>query len=380
MLEVNRFDPAGCRFPRPAVPLLPALRWNALSLNGDGVCAPALFDGPGALHFSRGRYALHAAYRAAGVGPAGSLLAPSYHCRTMLDPALALDAPIALYGLDEQLVPRLDSIRALIAGAGVPPRALVLPHYFGVEQPPAVMAELAILCEQHGITLVEDCSHAWQVAATRAPLRRPAGHVFVASPYKFFACEDGGMLWGASAGTAPRPLSDELRGLRNAWHKRASAALPLPLPDLGLRGQDLSEALAQPSAQYQRSTEGSSSLALSRWVMRRTRVAPVSALRRRHYQQWSAALAGLAGARVLFPVLPDDCAPYMLPLLVERPDPVFFVLKQAAVPIWRWDEMAISDCPVARRYRTHLLHLPCHQDLSAAQLAWMVAQVKKALA
>jgi len=382
MLEVNRFDPAGCHFPRPAVPLLPALRWSALSFGGEGVSPPALFDGPGARHFARGRYALHAAYRGAGVGAGGALLAPSYHCRTMLDPALALGAPVSLYRLDDQLVPCIDSMVALIAGAAVAPRALVLPHYFGVEQPPAVMDELARLCQRHGITLVEDCSHAWQVAATRAPLRRASGHVFVASPYKFFACEDGGMLWGGSDATAARPAGDELRALRTLLQRRAPPALPSPAaaPDNGARGAELREPCDQPSGQYQRAAEGRASLSLSRWVMRRTRVAPVTALRRHHYQQWTAALAGVPGARVLFAQLPDGCAPYMLPLLVERPDPVFFMLKQAAVPIWRWDEMAISDCPVARRYRTSLLHLPCHQDLSAAQLAWMVAQVKKALA
>lgn len=380
MLEVRRFDPAGCNFPRPAVPLLPALRWDALALNGEGATAPAVFDGPGAHHFSRGRYALHAAYHAAGVGAAGALLAPSYHCRTMLDPALALGGRIELFALDEQLVPRIDSIRALITGATVAPRALVVPHYFGIEQPPAVMQELAQLCGQHGITLIEDCSHAWQVAAARAPLRRTTGHVFVASPYKFFACEDGGMLWGDAATPAARSAADELRALRNAFQRRSAAALPASAQDNGNRGSDLAEACAGPSGQYLRSAEGRASLALSRWVMRRTRVAPVTELRRRHYQHWSAALANVQGARVLFPQLPADCAPYMLPLLIERPDPVFFVLKQSAVPIWRWDEMGVSGCPVASRYRTHLLHLPCHQDLSAAQLTWMVAQVTKALA
>lgn len=380
MIEVRRFDPAACGFPRPAVPLLPALRWNALSLGGEGACAPALFDEPGAHHFSRGRYALHAAYRAAGAGPAGAVLVPSYHCRTMLDPALALGAPIGLYALGEQLIPRIDSIGALIAGASVAPRALVIPHYFGIEQPTAVMEELARLCEQHGITLIEDCSHAWQVAAARAPLRRASGHVFVASPYKFFACEDGGMLWGGAARPAARPFSDELRALRSTFQKRSASVFPASVRDNGERGNDLSETCGQPSGQYQRSAEGRAGLALSRWVMRRTRVAPVLAMRRRHYQQWTAALAGAHGARVLFPELADGCAPYMLPLLIERPDPVFFALKQAAVPIWRWDEMGVSDCPVACRYRTHLLHLPCHQDLSPAQMAWMVAQVSKALA
>ena len=39
--------------------------------------------------------------------------------------------------------------------------------------------------------------------------------------------------------------------------------------------------------------------------------------------------------------------------------------------IWRWDEMAVSGCQVATRYRKHLLHLPCHQALAEDEIAWM---------
>jgi len=46
------------------------------------------------------------------------------------------------------------------------------------------------------------------------------------------------------------------------------------------------------------------------------------------------------------------------------------------VPVWRWDEMAISNCSVADDYRLHLLHLPCHQSLGEEEMAWMVAAVR----
>jgi dTDP-4-amino-4,6-dideoxygalactose transaminase len=41
--------------------------------------------------------------------------------------------------------------------------------------------------------------------------------------------------------------------------------------------------------------------------------------------------------------------------------------------------MAVSACPVATGYRTQLLHLPCHQGLSDAQMNWMLALVKDVL-
>jgi dTDP-4-amino-4,6-dideoxygalactose transaminase len=56
------------------------------------------------------------------------------------------------------------------------------------------------------------------------------------------------------------------------------------------------------------------------------------------------------------------------------------LLKQAGLPIFRWDDMAVSDCAVATRYRSQLLHLPCHQSLSERQMDWMVSVVTQVLA
>jgi len=97
------------------------------------------------------------AYRLSGVGAHGSLLAPAYHCRTMLDPAISLGASIGLYPLDEALAPDLASLRQLVRGGPQPVRALLLTHFFGFAQ---AAAPIRALCDEHGIALIEDCSHA----------------------------------------------------------------------------------------------------------------------------------------------------------------------------------------------------------------------------
>ena len=71
MLDYLRFDPSGCGFPRPAVPLLPAPALADLGAVSD---TGAVLSGPGVTHFARGRYALHAAYRDAGVAVGLSLI------------------------------------------------------------------------------------------------------------------------------------------------------------------------------------------------------------------------------------------------------------------------------------------------------------------
>ena len=69
----------------------------------------------------------------------------------------------------------------------------------------------------------------------------------------------------------------------------------------------------------------------------------------------------------------------MFALYIDHPQTHFFMLKRLGMPIWRWDDMAVSACDVSLEYRLHLLHLPCHQELSADQMVWMAAAVTSAL-
>lgn len=360
-----------------------------MRLGADPATRRMLDERTGARRFVRGRYALHAAYRAAGVGPDGALLAPAYHCRTMIDPALALSAPVLLYPVDHALAPAIEDIRALVAHSTPAVKALLVPHYFGWEQQPALMAQFDLLCRENGIVLIEDCSHAWQVAAKRVDAGA-VERVLVASPYKFFASEEGGMLWsnpecaGMPQG-APAGLRDELKTLRSMWAGRRTGdrAPPRiagrPAAVQIARGADLTETSDAPSGMYQRGAEGRDAAAVARWVMRRTDVSGVVQRRRANYRRWLEAVAALSGGRALYPDMPADCAPYMFPLYLERPDPDFFMLKKMGLPIFRWDEMAVSDCTVAADYRLRLLHLPCHQTLNEQQMQWMISVLSEVL-
>ncbi len=394
MPEFLRFDPTHCHFPRPRVPVLPTLRWCDFTLGTDDVTPIEALTGPSVRHFARGRYAMHAAYAAAGVGPVGSLLAPAYHCRTMLDPALALGAEVLLYALNSDLTPKLDSINALVTKRKPEVKALVVTHYFGIEQPRALMKKMAQLCEQQCITLVEDCSHAWPIAVLRAStVRATTHHVVIASPYKFFAFQDGGTLWGPAAmlaginPTSPKWVA-ELKALRHAVSRAWANSRPMESIisagpghcDDALASQDLRETSNRPSAFYEDRYENMSSLAISRWAVRHTRVSLVARQRQQNYRQWAQAVASLRHCKALFPELPPTSVPYMFALQIEDPEQHFHQLKRLGLPMWRWDEMAVSDCPVSARYRLHLLHLPCHQSLTREQMQWMTTAAAKVLA
>ena len=406
-MEFQFFDSSDCGFPKPKVPVLPPLSRNSLSTGlsfkqsaqwqTDGAFQP-LRKSKHAGHYARGRYALFEAYRLAGVGESGALLAPSYHCRTMLDPAFQLKADVNFYPLNPDLTPDIRAIEAQLKSQRAPIKALLATHYFGF---PQELSDLAALCAQYGIALIEDCSHALfapdeeSARSTRVAMGE-TGQFGIASPYKFYPSEDGGLLWVNDASAlsiapqhAPGPL-DEFKGAMSAFNRYRAKALNLSSRDLGLEikaqaqqidawGRDIRKPSYPLSIFYQAAEEGRRSLAVSRWVYRHTNLARLAGARRQNYQHWLGAVAGLPACKALLPKLPPDCVPYMFPLLIDSPQRHFHLLKLLGLPVWRWDEMAVSECAVAAKYRLNLLHLPCHQELSAEQMDWMVQVVQQVL-
>jgi hypothetical protein len=98
MLTIQRFDPSTCGFPTPRVAVLPQPEAAALRLRRNAHDA-------GLRWYARARYALTDAYRLCGLDKHGVLIAPSYHCRTMIDPALAIGSQVHLYHLTTDLTP-----------------------------------------------------------------------------------------------------------------------------------------------------------------------------------------------------------------------------------------------------------------------------------
>lgn len=387
------FDPTSCQFPKPKVSVLPqdieldasddevVLR-NAVSLAGKGQ------------YFTRGRYALGEAYRRAGLDSGGTLLAPAYHCVTMLDPALAIGADVLLYSLNEDLTPDHKKLDSLVDSAVKPIKALLATHFFGFVRD---FSWLKNWCDTRGIVLVEDCSHTLYSERYQAKGAGRVGRFVASSPYKFFPSADGGWLFAPETAaleggdTQPASWLAELRGVKQyldaARRPRVGSAEIAALDgDLAVLtekapviGEDRQQQRPAQSPQYEIEAEHRAMLRSSRWVIGHSSLNNTIQRRQSNYRRWLQAVAGLTGCRPLYPELPDAVVPYMFPLYIEHPMPYFYWLKQLAVPVWRWDEIAISTCLVARDYRLHLLHLPCHQALSGDEMDWLVAAVTKVL-
>lgn len=343
-------------------------------------------------YFARGRYALHAAYSLSGVGVSGGLLAPSYHCRTMLDPAIRLGAEIQLYPLEKNLAPNLSRIREIIHSSTIPIKAILATHYFGL---PQNFVELSDLCGEFGVPLIEDCSHAI-VTGCRLDLLGRYGQYVVSSPYKFFPCADGGILITSDANIREKgerasvlaETKEILRCAHNLLVCPTMAGDKLESLDFEIDAltrtvftpaNQSQEELVTPSRHYVHENENVSGLGWSRWLAKHTNLSRLVTRRRDNFNQWLRAVDGLPHCRPLFNALPDGVVPYMFPLYIDDPDTHFYLLKHLGIPIWRWDELAVSDCKFATDYRLKLLHLPCHQELSFQEMLWMTSAVSKVM-
>lgn len=341
------------------------------------------FLGGQSTSYSHGRYALTAVLRSLGVGPGKTVLIPAYHCRTMIDPVLRLGGTPVLFPLQPDLTPDWAGLDACVA-ASAQPVALLLPHFFGFPQP---VEQVRAWCDKNGVAYVEDCSHALFGELGGKPVGS-FGDAAIASPYKFFACEDGGLARGAKLGVpSPRPvpkLGDELRGVWRSMQKLLRGAgkkLPSTVGDDEARpcGVDVILDEMGISSQYDPASEARQALLWSRLIMKGSSIDQIAQARRCNYLTWLAAVSDMPGCRPQFPILPDAVVPYMFPLWLDDPARVFFRLKRAGLPIFRWDELAVSDCAVSRSARLGLIHLPCHQGVGQGEMDWMLGVLRRAL-
>ena len=387
------FDPSPCHFPKPRVPVLPGTFERMAGSESMAQRGQRRLEGA-TRHFSHGRYALGEAYRLGGLDQNSALMAPAYHCVTMLDPALALGADVQLYPLTAGLSPDPDKLNEIFAQSAKPIKVLLATHFFGFVQD---LSWLKQWCAEKGVTLVEDCSHVLFNEHYQAEGAGRFGKFIASSPYKFFPSVDGGLLYAPEArlldglATLPAAWLAELRGIKRSFeHSRIPRILKRDIDQVEQQLDAVTQASLVPgvdrnlqrqaqSTQYSEGATRFASLRSSRWVIDHSSIGGNVTRRQANYRRWLQALADVPNCHALYPDLPDHFVPYMFPLYVDFPMPHFYWLKQMGVPVWRWDEMAVSTCPVARDYRLHLLHLPCHQSLSEDELNWIVAATQKTL-
>jgi hypothetical protein len=379
------------------IPRLPGFGWPALAGSRDAGMSCVL-DLPN-LHFATsGRASILLALEALGVGAGDRVLLPTYHCPTMVAPVTHVGAEPLFYPIDSRGRPDLQWLAAQPADCA---RALLAPHYFGLPQP---MGCLRTWCDERGILLIEDCAHALFGQAGERPVGQ-WGDAAVASLTKFLPVPEGGCLvlkdgkapprlTAAGAVTQVKCMVDMLevgasQGQITGLNTLISGGLGLMRRLRG--GPDAAE--AEPVQPVPGDTASGDELTIDAALAHRALAAParwaaghlprerIVSRRRAHYAWLARALAGQEGLRPLMPELPADCAPYVFPLSVDRPDPGYLELRRLGMAVFRWDRLWPGVPRISGDHGClwshHVIQLACHQDLDRAQLEMTVSALRR---
>ncbi|MCB1802242.1 MAG: aminotransferase class I/II-fold pyridoxal phosphate-dependent enzyme [Gammaproteobacteria bacterium] len=391
--------PGGHDYPPAAIPLTPTIGWSGLG-HAAGAYS-SLLDIPHVC-VSAGRAAIALALQHAGIGRGDEVLVPAYHCESMIAPVEHVEAQPVYYRIGRDTHVDLDDIAGKITPST---RAILATHYFGFDQ---VMQPLRELCDRHELILIEDCAHAFFCGRKENAIGR-FGDYAIGSAMKFFPLFDGGLL------ASSRHRLDDIDLFQPSWSLEAKGTISileyamrygrLKLVSLPLRAAvALKDTVWGATKKLLRnridgsfapsSSEGGYALEpkwinarmsrVSRLILKRTDTDRIGDGRRHNYQHIVDALADVPGIAPLFPALPGDVVPLVVPMVVDNPSVMFPRLKHAGVPIWRFGEYLYPEidesvCSNTLFLSRHVFQFPCHPELRPDEIDWMVDTIREQL-
>lgn len=368
------------------VPAWPGLSPGQLLGFGRGGARPFPLDAGNAAFFYRARNAIYHLFRALRLAPGETVLMPDYHSGNEVRAVRAAGAAVRFYPIRRDLQPDLGALAELCRR--LRPRALFAIHFLGWPQP---VAELQALCREHEMLLVEDCALSLLSETEGRPLGS-FGDYAVFCLYKTLPLPNGGMLVQNG-----RVLDDlarlELRrcGIASLGGRTAELLLEWTRGRTGRLGAGLAALKAGvgrslTSFGVQRVPVGDIGFeldqvdlamsSLCQGLLARLDYAAIRERRRANFRLLRHALAGRVA--LLERDLEAGVCPLFFPILVEDKRAVAEALWRrgiAAVQFWNEGDPQADAAGDARFLRKHVLELPIHQDVTAAQLHYMVDQV-----
>jgi perosamine synthetase len=342
------------------------------------------------------RNAIYHSLRALNIHPGEKVLVPAYICAAAVEPIEAYGAKAVFYGIERNCVPDFTDLEARIDGGT---RAILAVHYFGF---PRGIRRIREICDQHGLSLIEDCAHVLQ-GEEGDQLLGTFGEASVFSWRKFLPIYDGGELvlnrwerdlmvdWRRESflftlreaknlleGALPGAFASALRNLRLSHPSSVDVAAsggPPPTRDGGgLHVDPNSNSFDENMANFPISR-------LSRVLLEHCELERIIAKRRGNYVYLRHKLAEIRGIRLLFDELPAGTCPWVLPLFLEEMPNGHLLLRKLGIPAVTWGGVrhpgiCSAEFPLADFLYENLIFLPIHQNLREKDLDLIVEGVK----
>ena len=278
-------------------------------------------------------------------------------------------------------------------------RAVLATHFFGVQFD---FSDLRAACSEQNLALIEDCAHTMFGLANCGAIGS-YGDYAIASPRKFLPIQDGGIFHSREGDycAEPKPpgLRKELKALVNALEYssaygrlgllgsvvslaiRARAKLSSGTGERwsAARRQDDVGAIIEKDVKHASAIEVLGLSHFSLRVINSLSIANVIAARRRNYDFMLDQLSSLAHGTPFLGSLPPEAVPYVFVMEIDKPHITHAKLRQAGVPVWRWDELDTDVCAWSNRLSQSLIQLPCHQSLSHNELCELTSRIRNVL-
>jgi dTDP-4-amino-4,6-dideoxygalactose transaminase len=366
--------------------------WPGLTFRNVGSAAtdrlPYPLTAPRQHAFCVARSGIYHLFRALNLTPADSVLVPDYYSGNEVGAMAATGASLVHYPILRNFEPDLQALTQLIQNRR--PRVVYVIHYLGWPQP---MREITALCRRFNCILVEDCALAMLSAWEDHPLGT-LGDYSVFCLYKSLPVPNGGLLvqntpglpslagvqmepcpWMGTVGRSAELALESLRSRSNLFGKvlfgikqaggrvlRSARMRHVPVGDIGWNIGNVNVGMSP----------------VSNAVMARLDYDEIRRRRRENFLLMAQELRGTVP--VVRDDLEDGVCPLFFPILVKNKSAAVMNLKRqgiGAVDFWndRQDNPHIG--PVARHLREHLMELPIHQDVSAAQVQHIAALVRR---
>jgi len=347
--DINFCEPLACGddYPKPQFSPLPNV---AGASNAKSRSVP--LGTTTVLHSARARYAW-ASIAKAELTPQDTVLLPAYHCPAMVEPIVWAGCKIAFYRLRKDLSPEPDDLARLLPQA----KAIVLVRFFGFEGHIQSLCEMA---REQGCLVIEDLAHT-------AFAQTLHGDYGVTSLPKFYAVDYGSEIF-------IRAGHDETR-LRTYIEKTQRNPLLWNSTRLLKQVQNRVQAVsAAGTGKLQGKFRYFCAEDMSRPFNRKASLQimrsdheDIVQKRRSNFLRLQNIFEQSGLGHGLYTDLDSNFIPYMYPFVLHDAE-FFHSIRTAGVPLFRWEELAPTNCRVSQEYHKTLIQVPCHQDVTGADI------------
>lgn len=305
------------------------------------------------------------------------ILIPAYHCPALVEPFIWLDYEIRFYPVKPDLSVDISVLEQAMSQGDI--THCVVVRYFGFGQN---NNEVIQFLHTRPVEIIEDCAHSlfrFVDHFSDSGKQVPDVSASICSINKILPTIDGGALY--------LKQKYEAQLTHVGWAEEAKAcAFLLGIPQLVAK---LKSAFKKSEEQVLEQTTGvvekedsrlryfqpidlaSASYRHTKTIFCHSNLKDIRHQRRKNFDYLVENIRNPEIGSALFKQLNDDDIPYVVPFLLTD-EKFFFDIRKKGIQILRWEEVAVSECQVSQNYRSRLIQIPCHQQLSTKQLNFIV--------